>query len=91
MIYKIEITSDAMADLVKLKRSEPVAYKKAMMLLRELEAHPKIGTGHPKPLGSDRMGQWSRHISNKHRLVYKIFEDIVLVLVLSTCGHYDDK
>jgi toxin YoeB len=91
MIYKVEITPDALADLVKLKRSEPVAYKKALSLIRELEEHPKIGTGHPKRLGGDRSEQWSRHISHKHKLVYKIFEDIVLVLVLSSYGHYDDK
>jgi toxin YoeB len=91
MIYKVEITPEALADLMKLKRSEPASYKKAILLIRELEEHPTLGTGHPKPLGGDRSEQWSRHVSHKHRLVYKIFEEIVLVLVLSAYGHYDDR
>jgi toxin YoeB len=36
-------------------------------------------------------GRWSRRISQKHRLVYRIFDTEVLVLVLSAYGHYDDK
>ena len=27
----------------------------------------------------------------KHRLVYRIFDDAILVLVLRAYGHYDDK
>jgi toxin YoeB len=52
MIYKVEITPEALSDLMKLKRSEPASYKKAMLLIRELEEHPTLGTGHPKPLGA---------------------------------------
>ena len=37
------------------------------------------------------MGQWSRSITKKHRLVYQINEYEVIVLVLSAYGHYDDK
>lgn len=91
MIYTIITTRRAAVDLAKLKQSEPAAYKKAVSLIRELEGDPRAGTGHPKPLGGDRQGQWSRHISHKHRLVYEICEETVIVLVLTAYGHYDDK
>ena len=39
----------------------------------------------------DRAGQWRRKISDKHRLVYEIHDQVVEVLVLSSWGHYDDK
>ncbi len=42
-------------------------------------------------LGGDRLGQWSRRISQKHRLIYEIEEEVVKVAVLSSYGHYDDK
>ncbi|HPM11039.1 MAG TPA: type II toxin-antitoxin system YoeB family toxin [Paludibacter sp.] len=45
----------------------------------------------PKPLGGDRAGQWSRRITEKHRLVYLIEEEKVNILILSTYGHYNDK
>ncbi len=74
-----------------MKKSEPSAFKKAQKLLEELIVHPTTGTGKPKPLGGDRAGQWSRRITDKHRLVYEIVENIVEIYILSSYGHYDDK
>lgn len=91
MIYDVIISPKADMGLLFLKKHEPLAFKKATALLNELQEHPTTGTGHPKPLGEDRAGQWSRRITHKHRLVYKIDEKQVIVLVLSTYGHYDDK
>ncbi|MCQ2172268.1 MAG: type II toxin-antitoxin system YoeB family toxin [Bacteroidales bacterium] len=31
---------------------------------------------------------YSRRITSEHRLVYKIYDDVVEVLVLSAFGHY---
>jgi toxin YoeB len=56
-----------------------------------LVEHPTTGTGHPKQLSGDRAGQWSRRINQKHRLLYMIDGDKVVVLLLSAYGHYDDK
>lgn len=91
MIYKIDIKEQAEYDLLRLAKEEPKAFLKAQSLIDELREHPKTGTGHPEPLRSDRAGQWSRHISKKHRLVYEIRETEVVVLVLTAYGHYDDK
>ncbi len=91
MKFVIDFLDAAQKDLARLKRSEPSSFKKVMLLLTELEQHPKTGTGHPKPLGENRAEQWSRRISQKHRLVYEIQDEIVTVLVLSAYGHYDDK
>ncbi|MBQ3657914.1 MAG: type II toxin-antitoxin system YoeB family toxin [Bacteroidales bacterium] len=37
------------------------------------------------------MNRWSRRITDKHRLVYRIFETEVFVEVISAYGHYSDK
>ncbi len=91
MRYTVVVQPEADADLNALKKSNPQYYKKALNLILELDEHPRTGTGHPKPLGGDRNGQWSRRISDKHRLVYEIQDEVVIVLVLSAWGHYDDK
>lgn len=62
-----------------------------MKLIAELYEHPRTGTGHPKQLSGDRADQWRRKISDKHRLVYEIHDQVVEVLALSAWGHYDDK
>lgn len=90
-MYKLDYTDRALQDMQRLKREEPQAFKKLGKLLDELMDHPKVGTGHPEPLSGDRAGQWSRHITKKHRLIYTINDNEVVVLVLTTYGHYDDK
>ena len=90
-MYTLTFAPQALEDLAKLKKSEPAAFKKAGKLLGELQEHPKTGTGRPETLSGDRSGQWSRRISQKHRLIYEIKEEVVNVAVLSSYGHYDDK
>ena len=91
MTYEIVLMDEAEIDAARLKRNEPHAYKKLIKLLKELEKHPTTGTGHPEQLRGDRSGQWSRHITDKHRLIYLIDNDTITVLVISAFGHYDDK
>lgn len=91
MHYEVRYTVEATDGLFKLAKSEPKVYQKAVRLIEELQVHPKTGLGHPEPLKGKPEGRWSREISKKHRLVYRIFETEVVVLVLATYGHYDDK
>ena len=59
--------------------------------ISELKEHPTTGTGHPEQLKGDKVGKWSWHITGKHRLIYEIREEVVIVNVLSAYGHYGDK
>jgi len=86
--YELEYSEEALQGLAKLKRSEPAAYKKALKLLRELEISPREGTGKPELLSKDLSGYWSRRITKRHRLVYDIRDEVVLVYVISAWGHY---
>ena len=91
MSYSVILSPEAASDLARLRKNEPKAFDKAYRLLNELLEHPRTGTGKPEPLSGDRAGQWSRHITQKHRMVYSIEDAIVEVYVLSSYGHYDDK
>ena len=89
-MYRVNLTERAENDVRKLKKSEPAAFKKLLRLIAELEAHPKTGTGKPERL-IGRENEWSRRITDKHRLIYSIKEEIVSVFVISSYGHYGDK
>lgn len=91
MSYSVILSPEATTDLAILRKNEPKAFDKAFRLLNELREHPRTGTGKPEPLSGDRDGQWSRRITQKHRMVYSIEDEIVEVYVLSSYGHYDDK
>ena len=91
MSYILFFTEEAKKDLAGLKKNEPAAFKKAKVLLNELQEHPRTGTGKPKPLGYGYIGFFSRRISQKHRLVYSINDEKITVLVVAASGHYHDK
>ena len=73
-----------------IKAGDKATLKKLNTLLDELYDHPKTGTGKPEQL-KGYLNRWSRRITEKHRLVYEIQEEIVIVLVISVYGHYDDN
>ena len=90
-MYKLEYTDEAKLHMQRLKHDEPKAFQKMSKMLFELMEHPTTGTGHPEPLKGEPQGRWSQKKKKKHRLVYRIYNDEVLVLILSSYGHYDDK
>ena len=91
MTYQVEYLDRALNDLERLQKSEPKAYKKALKLITELYEHPTTGTGHPEKLRGDLAGKWSRQITRKHRMVYEVHDNEVLVIVITAYGPYDDK
>lgn len=92
MNYSIELTLDAENDIEKLKKSgDKKILIKIDKLLNELREHPTSGIGKPEQLKYYEAPTWSRRITDKHRLVYRIQEDKIVVLVLSFWGHYGDK
>ncbi|MDR1198684.1 MAG: Txe/YoeB family addiction module toxin [Prevotellaceae bacterium] len=91
MIYNIDFTPQAKDDIALLKKSEPNAFKKLEKLLIEMREHPTSGTGNPEKLKYDFAGYYSRRISNRHRIIYAIFEASIRILVVSAYGHYNDR
>ena len=49
-------------------------------LIRECQRHPFEGTGKPEPLRGDYSGFWSRRIDRRHRLVYRVEDDTLIIL-----------
>lgn len=90
--YEVILSEKAEKQIKALRKAgELTTLRKIRQLLIELSEHPTTGTGKPKPLGGNRAGQWSRRITDKHRLVYTVEENKLMVFVLASSGHYDDK
>ena len=90
MSYTLKYTDDAEKDIECLKKSgNKQALKKLKVLLLEVAEHPRTGTGQIEQLKHYEDETWSRRINSEHRLVYRIKEDVVVVLVLSVYGHYE--
>lgn len=90
-MYVIEFTENARQDIILLQRNAPQAVKKVFKLIEELREHPRSGTGQVEQLKHFKNETWSRRITREHRLVYEIHDEQILVLVISSYGHYDNK
>ena len=77
--------------LLALKKNDQNLFRKASKLLLELSEHPRTGTGQIERLKYYQEETWLRRISKEQRLVYRINEAFVEVLLLSAYGHYNDK
>jgi len=92
MSYTLKLTADAIQDIEQLKKSgDKPTLKKLAVLFEELTEHPRTGTGQPEELKYNFSGCWSRRISAKHRLVYRIEDQQITVIILYASGHYKDK
>ena len=89
MSYILKLTPEAIKDIdFHKKNGDKVILKKISTLFNELIEHPTSGTGQPEKLKHEFSGCWSRRINQKHRLVYRIEEVEVIVIVLQAAGHY---
>jgi toxin YoeB len=92
MSYEIALTPEAESDLEKHKLSgDKKILIKISKLFDELREHPATGTGKPELLKYYDIPTWSRRITAKHRLIYRIENQTIIVLILSLWGHYDDR
>lgn len=82
----MQINEDVRKDVALLKKEDKLLLVKLMDLLMDILQNPYQGIGHPEPLKGNLTGFWSRQISKKHRVVYQVDEEIVMVV--GCYGHY---
>lgn len=90
--YKLIIGTEAQAHLLQIKKSGNKAdIKKIEKIFEELQEHPETGVGQPERLKYSLLGFWSRRLNQKDRIIYKIDNLEIVVMVVSAKGHYSDK
>jgi len=91
-MYKVRYDPEATEQLKKLEKSgRKVDIKKVFRFAEQIEEHPRVGIGHPKPLSDCPGDVWSRTVNEKDRFVYEIFEEEKEIAVTQVLGHYKDK
>ncbi len=92
MTFELELTPEAENDIEKhILSGDKKVLIKINKLFDELREHPMTGTGKPERLKYYQIPTWSRRISDRHRMVYRIEKEKVIVLILTLWGHYNDK
>lgn len=90
MKYKIILDKKATKDLDKLKKDKKLL-KKCLEIIESLSINPYSDTNKFERLVGNYSGFCSKRIDLKNRLIYKVENDKVIVIIVSVLGHYNDK
>ena len=73
-------------DYLYWQQTDKTTLKQINKLITDALRHPFTGLGKPEPLKHQLSGYWSRRITQEHRLVYTIKDDL---LIIASCRfHY---
>lgn len=76
----IQFSTRAWEDYLYWQQYDRKILKKINMLLEDIgRGDPYEGIGKPEPLKHGFSGFWSRRITDEHRLVYRMSDDIIQV------------
>ncbi len=84
---RIQWDFDAWNDYLYWQQHDKQILKRINQLIKDISRSPFEGVGKPEPLKGNLSGLWSRRIDDKHRLVYLVEDNAVLIF--SCRGHYD--
>lgn len=76
---RISFSTSAWDDYVALQKVDRAAVQRINTIIRDIQRTPFQGIGKPEPLKHALAGWWSRRVTDEHRLVYKIVDDVILV------------
>ncbi|EMK1731226.1 Txe/YoeB family addiction module toxin [Salmonella enterica] len=76
---KLQWSSEAWEDYLYFQQTDKKIVKRINELIKDVMRHPFIGTGKPEPLKYNWAGFWSRRITQEHRLVYAVADDVIMI------------
>lgn len=74
-------TDPAWDDYHWWQKNDRKMLKRVNDLIKDVERDPFSGKGKPEALKHNLSGYWSRRIDQEHRLIYKVLEDDLLLIV----------
>jgi len=75
----IKFSTTAWEDYLYWQMTDKAILKRINLLVRDIQREPFAGIGKPEPLKHQLTGFWSRRIDSRHRLVYAVENEILLV------------
>lgn len=85
---KIIFSKNSWEDYISWQKDDKKMLKRINQLIKDIQRTPFQGIGNPEPLKYDLAGFWSRRINGEHRLVYRVFNDELLIY---SCRYHYDK
>lgn len=75
----IKFSSNGWEDYLHWQSADKTILKRINRLIEEIQRDPFSGIGKPEPLKHHLSGFWSRRIDDRHRLVYAIEKETLMI------------
>lgn len=85
---EIQFTPTAWAEFQDLLKLDRKLFARTLDLIEAVTRDPFAGIGKPEPLKHQLAGCWSRRINDRHRLVYRVNGQTLVIL--SCIYHYGE-
>ncbi len=82
---KLMFEQSAQEDLFFWVSNDIKIVKRILDLIENIQQSPYTGIGKPEPLKHQLKGFWSGRITEEHRLVYKVSEEM---LIIASCRYH---
>ena len=83
----LTFSSKAWEEYLYWQKTDKAILKRINTLIKDITRDPFEGIGKPEALKYSLSGYWSRHITDEHRLVYRIIDESLLIAQLRY--HYE--
>ncbi|MCL2761071.1 MAG: Txe/YoeB family addiction module toxin [Desulfuromonadales bacterium] len=87
MSRQIVFENEGWEDFISWVNEDKKIFLRITELIEEIQRNPFKGIGKPELLKHDKQGYWSRRIDKGNRLLYKVTEDTVIIVLCR--GHYE--
>lgn len=68
-------------DYLYWQQTDKKTLKRINLLIKDVMRNPFEGIGKPEPLKANLSGWWSRRITGEHRLVYRVHEERIVIMM----------
>ena len=89
-MYSVNIVPQVEKDRKYYEEKNKKLYNKVLRLVENIKKCPYKGIGKPERLKHKLSEYWSRRISKEHRMIYKVNDEKLEVVIISLYGHYDN-
>ena len=86
---RVELSQQASQDLAWWARSNRSTYQRILRLIDDSRSTPFAGIGKPEPLRYGPANTWSRRIDQRHRMVYRVYDDAIQIVAARF--HYNEQ
>jgi len=76
---KLIFAENAWEDYLYWQKTDKKMLHRINTLIKDIKREPFEGIGKPEPLKHALSGYWSRRINDEHRIVYKIYQESILI------------